>query len=277
MELNPRYEGQAVIRIDFPSDDPAGPVIRQRRRLADILAAFDADQWSAPTRCDGWTAKDVVIHLSGTNAFWAASIAAGRSGKPTRFLRSFDPVTTPAAMVSAASDIGTAELVDQFTTRVEALAALLDDLGDDEWSLPAEAPPGHIAIRAVALHALWDSWIHERDILLLQGVTPVEEPDEVAASLVYAVPLAPSFLATAGSTRTGQLHVSATEPELEFLVDIGTSVVVREGAPAVGCGQLSGRGVDLVETLSFRGPPVQIDPDDQWMLEGLGTVFDVGA
>ena len=36
-------------------------------------------------------------------------------------------------------------------------------------------------------HALWDAWIHERDVLLPLGVSPTEEPDEVAALLDWRV------------------------------------------------------------------------------------------
>lgn len=36
----------------------------QRRRIADQLSELDADQWSTPSRCDGWTVQDVAGHLT---------------------------------------------------------------------------------------------------------------------------------------------------------------------------------------------------------------------
>ena len=35
------------------------------RRLADAFAALDADAWSRPTPCEGWTVRDLAGHLVG--------------------------------------------------------------------------------------------------------------------------------------------------------------------------------------------------------------------
>jgi uncharacterized protein (TIGR03083 family) len=35
------------------------------RRLADLVATFEAKDWSAPTECAGWTVRDMVGHLVG--------------------------------------------------------------------------------------------------------------------------------------------------------------------------------------------------------------------
>ena len=66
----------------------------------------------------------------------------------------------------------------------------------------AEAPPGHIAIGLVAIHALWDSWVHERDMLIPLGLDPVVDDAEMEACLVYAAALGPAFHASTGSTRS---------------------------------------------------------------------------
>ena len=113
MRLNPRYEGPPVLVFD-PAVDPSVPLFRQRRRMADTLATFDDAQWAAPSRCVGWSSRDVISHLITTNAFWAASIAAGRAGQPTQFLPGFDPAVTPAQLVAASPVIGTDELLARF-------------------------------------------------------------------------------------------------------------------------------------------------------------------
>ncbi len=77
----------------------------------------------------------------------------------------------------------------------------------------AEAPAGHMALSAVASHALWDAWVHERDICLPLGLPVDVEPDEVAVSLRYAAGLGPAFLATEGSARSGAFGVSVTHPD----------------------------------------------------------------
>jgi uncharacterized protein (TIGR03083 family) len=276
VQITPRYDGPQVLRMDLPAGDLSVPVLRQRRRLADILAGLNDDEWAAPSRCEQWSVQDVVAHLIGTNQFWAVSIAAGLAGKPTRFLASFDPVATPAQMVDGLRTMASSEVLAGYVETVDALAQLICGLDEAAWSKPAEAPPGHIAVCAVALHALWDGWVHERDIVLPLGLAPTVEPDELAGCLRYAAAIGPAFLASTGSVRRGRLTVMATDPEVSFVVDVGPTVVVYEASgPTVGP-VLAGDAVALVEGLSFRGPLNHcLSEPDRWLLGGLGPVFDV--
>jgi uncharacterized protein (TIGR03083 family) len=218
--------------------------------------------------------QDVIAHLTSTNQFWAGSIAAGARGAPTRFLADFDPVATPAQLVDAVRSWTPAETLERFRRSNDKLRAVVEALDDAAWSLPAEAPPGHIAIRLLALHALWDSWVHERDIALPLGVEPVVEPDEVTGALVYVAALAPVFAVTNGVRRTGSLQVTATDPDTRFVVDVAGTVAVHAGPAQAGAVTLTGPAVDLVEGLSLRGPLPAVADDDRWLLDGLAEVFD---
>jgi uncharacterized protein (TIGR03083 family) len=274
MQISPRYDGPAILRFDPIPTDPSVPMLRQRRRLASLLATLDEGQWAAPSRCDGWTCRDVVSHLVTVSAFWAVSVAAGRSGEPTRFLDGFDPVATPAQLVEAAPLTSTAELLDAFSATTDSLAAALDGLDAEGWTLPAEAPPGHLALDAVVLHALWDGWIHERDIALPLGFAPGVEPDEVAGGLRYAVGLGPAFLATTGSTRTGSFAVRAEGPDVDLVVEVGPVVVVRDRSGTDVLPTVAGGAVELLESFSLRSTPPTLPGTDGWMVEGLGVLFD---
>ncbi len=274
MQLSPRYEGTPVLSFDPVPSDPAVPVLRQRRRLADTLATFDETQWSTPSRCADWSCRDVVSHLVTVNAFWATSVAAGRRGEPTRFLGRFDPVATSAALVSGAPDRSDAELLDSYVATTESMAQAFADLDPDGWTQLAEAPPGHVTIAAVALHALWDGWIHERDIALPLGLGVAEEPDEVAGSLRYVVGLGAAFLATTGSTRVGAFTVHSEGPDLDLMVDIRPEVVVGEWPGVEGLPACSGSGPAMVEAFSLRTAPPTLPDPDAWMIAGLATVFD---
>ena len=273
MLLSPRYGVTPLLTLD---DDPAAigvPLIRQRRRLAETLGRLSEEQWSHPSRCDGWSALDVAIHLSSTNSFWEASIGSGVAGTPTEILASFDPVATPAQMV-ATSDQGATDVVEAFAASTESLAALVAELAPCDWELLAEAPPGHVSVSAVAHHALWDSWIHERDILLPLGEAPAEEPDEIIASLRYVASLAPGLALTRGAARSGGFDVTASEPDTSFHVSIGSDVAVTDGAAGSDF-VLAGKAVDLLEALSVRAPLDQAVPVDlEWAFSGLRTVFD---
>ena len=119
------------MRVEQPAGDLVVPLVRQRDRLARCLAELDDEGWATPSRCDGWTVRDVVFHLMTTNGFWAFSVSMGRAGDPTRVLDGFDPVATPAQMV-AADGQGPAELLAAFVASNHALADSLSDLDDDD-------------------------------------------------------------------------------------------------------------------------------------------------
>jgi len=276
MELHPHYGPDALIVLDGPPAAIAEPTIRQRRRLVEVLTAFAADDWDRPTRCAAWSARDVIVHLDSTNAFWIHSITAGRRGEPSRVLAHFDPVASPAQVVAAAGNTSSTEVLERFAASSEALIALLGSLDEPEWTLPAEAPPGHQSISAVVHHALWDSWVHERDILMPHGITPTEETDEIAASLRYAAALSPAFALNDDPSVRGTLAISVRDPDLDLVVEVRDRVVVRSGTAVDADLRLDGGAADLVDALSIRRPlegPVR--EGGAWLLQGLATIFEV--
>ena len=52
----------------------------QHAELADLLDRLTADDWKRPTRCEGWTVADVVLHLAQTDELALASVQ-GRLGE----------------------------------------------------------------------------------------------------------------------------------------------------------------------------------------------------
>jgi uncharacterized protein (TIGR03083 family) len=275
MLLTPRYDDASFLRLDLPLPDVATALVGQRQRLAAQLGDLDADQWATQSRCEAWSVRDVIAHLVSTNQFWTFSLRAALAGEPTRFLTTFDPVATPVELVGAAAQQSAEEVRAAFVETNDALAGVVAGIDEAGWSSIGEAPPGHVPLRAVALHALWDSWVHERDILLPLGLAPVEEPDEVVACLAYAAALSPAFVVASGSTRAGAIAVEATHPDTQLVVEVGAAVRVREGEVPDGALRLTGPAVDLLEALSFRGPlPCPVPADQAWLLEGLAEVFD---
>ena len=244
MLASPRYEGPPIMSMTGAPGDQRAPVVRQRRRFEAMLTELSDDDWRSPSRCDEWTVGDVVAHLTGVNAFWQASILAGLAGTPTRMLVGFDPATTPALMVDAMRGLAPEELLGQFVASNRALLDVIDGLDDDGWRAPAETPAGHVPIRLVAQHALWDCWIHERDVALPLGLTPPAEPDEVRSGLRYAAALSPAFAVVSGTGVTGEFAVEASDPESVFVVDVGESVSVRDddAPPDAACLPRRGRG-----------------------------------
>jgi uncharacterized protein (TIGR03083 family) len=274
MLLKPRYDGPPIISIAGEPGDQLVPVTRQRRRFETMLAGFGDDDWSSPTRCESWTVQDVVAHLVGVNAFWHASVRAGLAGTPTRMLAGFDPATTPDLMVAPMRELAPKETLAQFVSSNDAFLGVIAELDESGWATLAESPPGHVPIRLLAAHALWDSWIHERDVALPLGLNPPVEQDEVGSCLRYAAALSAGFAIEAGNALAATFAVEATEPAVCCVLEVGERVILRDDTAPREVPCLRGDAMTLVEALSVRAAlPAPAPPEWLGLLEGLATAF----
>jgi uncharacterized protein (TIGR03083 family) len=276
MQLTPRYGGPPVLAIEGDPHEVHAPLMRQRRRLLTTLGELSDDQWRSPSRCEGWTVQDVIAHLVGVDTFWQASVTAGLAGAPTTYLAAFDPAATPPQMVDAMRVLTPAQVLDQFASACDGYLAVVSDLDDAGWSSVAESPAGHVSIRLMSAHALWDCWIHERDIALPLALPLTEEPDELAVCLRYAAGLSPAFAVSAGAAVPGSFAVESTDPAMSFVLEVGgDTVFVRDRSGSSGAPSLRGPAVELIEALSFR-MPLDATAPPEWcsLLAGLADVFD---
>ena len=276
MELTPRYDAAPCLVVDSDVDELRTAVLRQRRRSVDAFGSLIGDEWAVQSRCSEWRARDVVAHLVDTDGFWDVSLQAGLSGAPTRFLSGFDPARTPALLAAASAEQSTDELHARYAQVVEGLCATIERIDGDGWRALAEAPPGHVPVASVVHHALWDSWVHERDVFVPMGVEPPVEPDEVLAALAYAAGLGPALDLEEG--RSGRLVLSVSDAATEIVVDVGSSVHVSRGTTSTGSDglRLAGDAVALAEMFSVRRPfDVDGAGEGAWLLAGLVNVFEV--
>jgi uncharacterized protein (TIGR03083 family) len=275
MLISPRYDGPPILTIDGPADDQLAPTTRQRRRLEAMLRDLTDDQWRSPSRCDSWTVQDVVAHVVGVNEFWALSVSAGLAGEPTRILGAFDPAATPPLMVDAMRALTPAETLERFVASNDAILGVIAGLDTDGWLTNAESPAGHVPIRLVMHHALWDCWVHERDIALPLGLAPAIEADEVVSSLRYAAAVSPALAISVGTSVTGSFAVDAHDPDARFTLEVSDSVAVRDTAAPDDAPCLRGNAVELLEALSIRIPlPSVTPPEWRRVLGGLAAAFD---
>jgi uncharacterized protein (TIGR03083 family) len=272
--LAPRYDGPTVLSIEGPADDQLLPFIRQRRRLLAMLAELSEQSWLAASRCDGWAVRDVVAHLVGVDAFWRASIVAGLAGAPTRVLTQFDPAATPSLMVGRMAALTPRDLLEQLTSATQALFDVVTELSDDGWSTTAESPAGYVSIRLLVQHALWDCWIHERDVSVPLGIPTTTEADEVRSCLQYAAALGPVLGMGLTDVRRGAYAVDASDPSVRFVIDVTESVSVVNGPAPDSVPCLRGDAVSLTEALSLRAPMPQSTPHE-WsqVVGGLQVAF----
>ncbi len=274
VRIGPRYGSNPLIVLDGDPAAVVAPLLGQRRRLAAALAGFDEAAWSAQSRCAAWNNRDVVVHLTITNRFWAHSIAQARLGRPTRMLTDFDPVADPANLVRATPRASVADTLAWYRSTTEALGDCLVDLRPQEWALPAESPLGHVPISVLAHHALWDGWVHERDIAAGVGSDCPTVDDEVRHALRFVAAFAPALdLVHGASGASHRAAIVTSEPDVAFTVEVDDRVRVTDGVALGVPVAVRGRTTDILEGLSVR-TALPIDPGYRWLTHGLRRTFE---
>jgi uncharacterized protein (TIGR03083 family) len=167
----------------------------QRRRFAAVLQEFGPGDWAAPTRCPGWSAHQVVRHLCDGNAIGAA---AGPDDRTLDLTAGFDPRTTPSGWLTASAGEPPEATLSRFVTTTEDLLAVLRTRLAQNRRFDVRLPYGPMDWTVFVLHGFWDSWLHERDVLLPRGTGHPTDSDATAYAAAYGVFIAAAVASTFG-------------------------------------------------------------------------------
>jgi uncharacterized protein (TIGR03083 family) len=166
---------------------------RQRHRFVAVLREFGPDDWAAPTRCADWCAHDVVRHLCDCNA-----IAAGGDDRALDLAAGFDPRITPRGWPAVSASESPGATVSRFLATTDELFALLRDRLARGVRFDVCLPYGPMDWTILVLHAFWDSWLHERDILLPRGRDHRTDGDATGYAAAYGLFIAAAVAAMFG-------------------------------------------------------------------------------
>jgi uncharacterized protein (TIGR03083 family) len=168
---------------------------QQRRRFVAVLQEFGPEDWAAPTRCADWSAHEVVRHLcDGT----AVAASAGPDDRTLDIAAGFDPRTTPSASLAASAGESPDATFRRFTAlTAQALTVLRTRLARD-IRYDVRLPYGPMDWTILVLHVFWDSWLHERDVLLARGRDHPTDGDATHYATAYGLFLAAAVAAMFG-------------------------------------------------------------------------------
>ena len=189
--------GQLLLRTGGACDLDPGHLLEvfgtQRQRFVKVLRAFGPGDWAAPTRCAAWSAHDVVRHLCDCNA-----TAAGADGRALDLTAGFDPRITPRGWLTSSAGEPPAATLGRFVTTSGELFALCRDRLARRQEFDVPLPFGPVDWTMLMLHAFWDSWLHERDVLLARGWQHPTDGDATVYATAYGV-----FIAAAVASMFG--------------------------------------------------------------------------
>ncbi len=182
-------------RCDFDPEHLLDVFSQQRERFVSELQGFGPADWAAPTRCTEWSAHEVVRHLCDTNM---NAIAIEPDDRTLDVSGGYDPRITPREWLNAsAAETQDATLRRFLATTEERFARDRARLAQGR-RFDVRLPYGPADWTVRMLHGFWDSWLHERDVLLAKGGEHPADGDATAYAAAYAL-----FIAAAVASRFG--------------------------------------------------------------------------
>jgi uncharacterized protein (TIGR03083 family) len=145
----------------------AEPVIEHLEAVwADVAALCDGltdEEWARPTDCPGWTVKDHVSHMIGTERLLLGEQAPPADLSAASHVRN-DIGKANEQWIEAYRALPGKEVLDEFRAvtarRLDALRALRDD----DWNREGFTPEGPGPYRQFMEIRVFDCWYHDQDI-----------------------------------------------------------------------------------------------------------------
>ena len=232
-------------------DEIAAAWISHRQRLRSWFAALSQDGWSGATRCTDWRVSDLARHLVSGAQFLGYTLHQSRKGEATRLLEGFDSQQTPVVAAAYFDGLSPQELLEQMTAMDAQVQRHLGFLAGDDGAAPAEAPPGQVPAYVAVNHFLFDSWVHERDLLLPAKELPVTEPNEAAMVASYLAALAGLARVVDGAPPL-TLRIQLTDLDRSLLVEVADSRSTVTFAPPDEPAHVHATACDLVDFATGR-------------------------
>jgi uncharacterized protein (TIGR03083 family) len=256
-KLRQFYGGTGVpVRVDRGAGAPSVAWRSHRARLRAWLGSVPDCEWGGPTRCALWDMTALVRHLVSGSQFLGYTLHKANRGIATEVLRGFDTQRTALADAARFGQMTPDTARELLASKDASVAAEFVGAEQGGWSAPAEAPPGHLPAHMAVNHFLFDSWVHEYDLMLPRGEIPAVDRLEAEVAVSYLIGLAS---VQAGSTAF--LDLRLTSPDLRIGLSVAGGVVqVTLGSAPEGAAVIESEVVDLVDRATGRqGGPVRGD------------------
>lgn len=224
-------------------DDAVTALGAQQDELAGYVADATADDLLRPSRCDGWTVADVLLHLAQTNEMAVASVES-------RLGEFVDQV---------ARDIPQTGSIDDWAGALVDLQRSSPTAARDRWLASADAQHrafagceptarvgwvvGEMAARTLTTTRLTESWIHTVDVAVAFGAPPAPT-DRLWHTARLTWRTVPYALGQQGLVPAGPVVFSLDAPD---------GSVWTFGDPADAATRITGTALDLCTVAGQRG------------------------
>jgi uncharacterized protein (TIGR03084 family) len=237
-------------------EDILAALNEQQSELDSLINPVDDAAWDKPSRCDGWSVSDVMLHLAQTNELALGSLTGGFDGTLgdlTRNMRAGKDVDDAAGLMvdaqrgAAAPDVYARwrDGVDQMMKEFRAI--------DPHARVPWVA--GTLSAHTLCTTRLAETWIHTNDVAFGLGID-LPSPDRLRHIARLAWRTLPYAFTRAGRELQGSVAFELTAPngtDTWTFADGDADTVVR-GAARDLC-EVAGQRADAANTsLRAEGP-----------------------
>lgn len=201
--------------------------------IAALCASLTDDEWDRPTDCPGWSVKDQVSHMVGTERMLlgepAPTAEVGEAAHVRNDIGKFNE-----AWVAERRDRPGAEVLAEFGDVTARRLAALRAMSPQQWDEEGFTPEGPGPYRQFMEIRVFDCWYHEQDIREALGrpgdlVGPVAEHTlrRIPRGLPYAV--GKKAAAPQGASVVFEV---AGDPPLEVAIGVDGRAAVLGAPPA---------------------------------------------
>jgi uncharacterized protein (TIGR03084 family) len=184
----------------------------QHAELDGLLLSLSPDDWQRPSRCEGWTVADVVLHLAQTDELAAASVQGGYSDAVAGLASQVEPTASidegVDRMVARERDLPGPAIAERWRRGAAAIRELLSQADPQQrvWWIASEMSP-----RTLATTRLAEAWIHTGDVAAAFDAIPAPT-DRLWHVARLAWRTLPYAFAQAGRTLTGPVALELRAP-----------------------------------------------------------------
>jgi uncharacterized protein (TIGR03084 family) len=175
--------------------DIVDALAEQHAELATVIEGRTDVEWAQPSRCPGWDAADVLLHLAQTHEMAVATVhdriaaAAAETGFLPRESASGTPVDDAAAAAVADQKTSGDEIAQRWYKTADELVTVLRDADPSKRVVWVS---GYLSVHTLTATRLSESWIHSGDIADAFGVTlaPTDRLRHIARLAWRTIPYA---------------------------------------------------------------------------------------
>lgn len=224
-------------RPSIPKDEVIGALTAEWDALTSLLSGLGEKEWDTPTPLPGWTVKDVVSHIIGTEL----SLSGQATPEDAAGVRSMGHVRNDIGAlnelwVESFRPLPGPEVLDQLREVTAQRAKVLRAMSQEELDADSWTPAGPGSYARFMQIRVYDCWIHEQDIRAALDL-PGHESGPCADQSLEEVTRALGFIVgkKAGAPQGSAVTIEVTGPvhrQLHVSVDGRAAVVPTLAGPA---------------------------------------------